>query len=157
MSTHDTVFTVTLTNYYYYNRYETWVHSYGYHEQASGHSHVDSSCYNGGTALLACGVLAFIGVTMKLILSSLRRLHYSHVVPIVGGDKTAYFKVEVWLALFNLLFFFLMSVVWGATCYKALAANDEVSFDLKPTGFAYICVCPFFCLVRSLNDYIYSP
>jgi len=151
MSTHETVLSISLTSYYYYNRFETWAHSYGYHDQATGHSHVDSSCYNGGTALLACGVLAFVSVTMKLLLSSFRRLHYSHVVPMIGGDKTSYFKVEVLLAFFNLLFFFLMSVVWGTTCYKALESeNDGDSFELKPTGFAYICVCTVFALLALL-------
>jgi len=141
-----------MNSYYYYNRLETWTHSFSYTDQTTlTHAHVGTSCARGGTALLACGVLAFIGCTVKMVLNWLRRLNHGHIVPIVGGDKAAYLNFELFLSFWNLLFFFLMSVIWGTTCYQALeSTNDNDSFTLRPTGYAYICVCSGFAFLSFL-------
>jgi hypothetical protein len=149
----------TWTYYYYYNRSEYFGQSYLYTDQEGNnqaHAHVGSTCATGGMALIACGSLCFIGVSLRLLLHLIRRLNQMSVVPIVGNDKAAYLRLEVVLACWNLLFFFLMSVIWGATCFSAVKNSqdtDDNNYMLRPTGYTYICVCTGFAFIGVLLSF----
>jgi len=105
------------------------------------------SCLAGGRVLVGLSSLAFVALTVSLLLLVLRMGGRHNVLPI---STNAYLSTEVGLAAVTSFFLFLMSVVWGSACFQQTSSclNNESDAASSPhaTGYAFICVCLFFIL-----------
>jgi len=104
-----------------------------------------SKCQSGGQGLVAMAVFAFLTLMFSLTLIVLRMMSREYVIPMIGERKDRYFRAELVAAFLTTFFFFLMSVIWGGTCYNCTTTADAVSSS-SATGFAFVCVCEFFMI-----------
>jgi len=104
-------------------------------------------CKEGGQGLLAMAFFAFIGLLASLVLSICRLCKRMDLVPLQFQRLHAYFNFQLLLGVLTTIFFFLISVIWGATCWTESAnlikAQDTTvtSVTLVATGFAYLIFC----------------
>jgi len=104
-----------------------------------------TKCLSGGQGLVAMAVFAFLTLMFSLTLIVLRMMSREHMVPMIGERKDRYFRAELAAAFMTTFFFFLMSVIWGGTCYNCTTSLSTAS-SASATGFAFVCVCEFFMI-----------
>jgi len=102
-------------------------------------------CSSGGQGLVAMAVFAFLTLMFSLALIVLRMMNREYMIPMIGERKDRYFRAELFAAFITTFFFFLMSVIWGGTCYNCTASVNLVT-SVSATGFAFVCVCEFFMI-----------
>jgi len=106
----------------------------------------DTRCYSGGKALVVVASLTFIALSTSSLLAAFRTIGKNGAIPFFKSRST-YLSFEVALSSFTVIFFFVMSVIWGATCFadaKSFFTDVERGNDnLRATGFAYLCFCLF--------------
>jgi len=131
---------------WYYNHV---VASSGGVTQSMSYSSMDSvckdKCLSGGQGLVAMAVFAFLTLMFSLTLIVLRMMNREYMIPMIGERKDRYFRAELLAAFMSTFFFFLMSVIWGGTCYNCTASAASVT-SASATGFAFVCVCEFFMI-----------
>jgi len=100
-------------------------------------SHLDNSmaspCMNGGRALLTFAVFAFFIFLAKLTLSVIRVLDQLKKVPYIKSWKRhSVLLLELVLLITGEILIILMSIIWGATCYK----KSKAAYALLYPGFS---------------------
>jgi len=135
----------TLT--YYYNHVVSTIPGFG--TMSTSYSSWEGPCQNkcltGGQGLVAMSVFAFLTLMFSLALIVLRMMNREHMIPMIGERKDRYFRAELFAAFMTTFFFFLMSVIWGGTCYNCTVSAGVVT-SASATGFAFVCVCEFFMI-----------
>jgi len=115
-----------------------------------------SVCKEGGDGLLAMAFFAFIGLLMSLVMGFCRVCKRMDIVPIQFQRLHAYFNFQLLLSVLITIFFFLMVVIWGATCWSETANLIQrqditvVSVALTATGFGYLIFCVVIMTVTSV-------
>jgi len=115
-------------------------------------------CESGGKGVIVIASLAFIALSTSIVLGVFRTLGKNGAIPFFKTRST-YLAFEVGLSSFTVIFFFLMTVIWGATCFtdskKYFSDIDEGNDSLRATGFAYMCFCLFLTIfVLILMSYL---
>jgi len=115
-----------------------------------------SVCKEGGDGLLAMAFFAFLGLLMSLVMGFCRVCKRMDLVPLQFQRLHAYFNFQLLLSVLISIFFFLMVVIWGATCWNEtpnlLHAQDILvsSVALTATGFGYLIFCVVIMTVTSI-------
>jgi len=103
-------------------------------------------CEGGGKGIIVAASLAFIALSTSSVLAIFRTLGKNGSIPFFQS-RINYLAFEVALSSFTVIFFFLMTVIWGATCFtdskKYFTDIDNGNDNLRATGFAYLCFCLF--------------
>lgn len=136
---------------FYYSYYLALGAEYDY--AAQGGTAFASSCNSGGQGLVFVAAMCFIAATIAMILRSIHWARRSHIVPYLGLDNTRYLRWELGLVYTAFGFNFLMSVIWGATCYHATANNLPAGYSQSATGYAWIALSNWLFLPALYFEY----
>jgi len=111
-----------------------------------------TACLSGGRALVAFAILALLAFCISLPLAILRAVDKEHHAPRIGMDIRRYLNFEFALAIVECIFVFLMTTIFGGTCFHAVQADSDVdgvnAVTVKATGFAFIAVSCAFMFVN---------
>jgi len=106
----------------------------------------ETRCYSGGKSLVVIASLAFIALSVSSLLATFRTIGKNGAIPFCKS-RTTYLSTEVGLSSLTVIFFFVMSVIWGSTCFadskKYFTEVENGNDNLRATGFAYLCFCLF--------------
>jgi len=124
----------------------------GYHtDQPFG-----SVCKEGGQGLLAMAFFAFLFLIVSLVLAFCRLCKRMDIVPLQFQRLHAYFNFQLLISVLTAIFFFLMVIIWGATCWTETANlihGQDIhagNVALTATGFGYLIFCVVIMTLTSI-------
>jgi len=138
---------------FYWNKVVVGSDEFEYNKFHMENDDLGSKCDSGGKGLIALGTLTFLCVTCSITLFVLRMLSRQQIVPVIGNNIKKYLTTEVILSFVATLLVFFMTMIWGATCFKA--TKDSAGFaSPTATGFAFICLSLFFMIAENVLMYL---
>jgi len=106
-------------------------------------------CKSGGRGFLAIAVFCFLTLMVLGPLLVLKIFDRDYIVPTLGTSISLYNNGILGMSFACTFMIFLMTVIWGATCYKSTRDGNPIvngvngSFTLTALGFGYIAFTLF--------------